>query len=36
MWDNLTKIKDVAKDVEYGGRDMKKAFAWCIRVSPTR
>ncbi len=32
MRDNLTKIKDVTKDVEHGSRDMKKAFAWCIRA----
>jgi hypothetical protein len=30
--DNLTKIKDIAKDVEYGSRDMKKAFVYCIRA----
>jgi hypothetical protein len=30
MRDNLTKIKDVAKDVEYGTRDMKKTFTFCI------
>ena len=32
MRDNLTKIKDVAKDVEYGSRDMKAAFVYCIRA----
>jgi hypothetical protein len=32
MRDNLTKIKDVAKDVEYGTRDVKTAFVFCIRL----
>lgn len=32
MRDNLTKIKDVAKDVEHGTKDMKPTFAWCIRA----
>ncbi len=32
MRDNLTKIKDVARDVEHGTKDMKTAFAWCIRA----
>lgn len=32
MRDNLTKIKDVARDVEYGTHDMKATFAWCIRA----
>ena len=32
MRDNLTKVKDVAKDVEYGTRDMKAAFVFCIRA----
>lgn len=32
MRDNLTKIKDVAKDVEYGTRDIKVAFVYCIHA----
>ncbi len=32
MRDKLTKIKDIAKDVEYGSRDTKKAFVFCIRA----
>jgi hypothetical protein len=32
MRDNLTKIKDVAKDVEHGTRDIKEAFVFCVRA----
>ena len=29
MRDRLTRVKDIAKDVERGSRDVK-ALAWCI------
>jgi hypothetical protein len=31
MRDNLTKIRDIARDVEHGSRDMK-AIVFCIRA----